>query len=85
MNTDPIKDYIAPTVSKQRKNAEEAYALEERLKSHPDDVDENAVGEVRFQDNIFIIDFRDTQNLFAMFIPYFHYLSNIPICIGGFF
>jgi hypothetical protein len=46
VTSDPIPEFIAPTIAKQCICADEAFAMEERLRTHPDEVDENAVGEV---------------------------------------
>jgi len=43
---DPVKDYILPVTEKLRFKAEIAFREEDRLRTHPDEVDEGHIAEV---------------------------------------
>ena len=64
MTTDPIPDFIAPTIDKQRINAEAAMVMEERLKTHPEQTDENDVGTQHAR----LV--RDVYSIFPLIIKY---------------
>lgn len=44
---DPVKDYLLPVAEHLRKMAENTYAEEERMRTHPDEADDITVAEVR--------------------------------------
>uniref|UniRef100_A0A915J8H5 Ryanodine receptor n=1 Tax=Romanomermis culicivorax TaxID=13658 RepID=A0A915J8H5_ROMCU len=61
---DPMKDYFLPVTQKLRAKAEYVFREEERLKTHPDDVDEGLVAEVH------ALQVRDTYAFFPLLMKY---------------
>lgn len=45
VTNDPVKDYMLPIAELLRRMAEKAFREEERIRTHPDDADENTVAE----------------------------------------
>lgn len=46
VTSDPVKDFILPVAEKLRYQSEQAFKEEDRLRTHPEEVDEGAVAEV---------------------------------------
>ncbi len=46
VSSDPVRELMLPVAEKLKRQTDKAYKEEDRLRTHPDDVDEGAVAEV---------------------------------------
>lgn len=70
---DPVKDYMLPIAELLRRMAEKAFREEERIRTHPDDADENNVAE----DNALLV--RSVYAFFPLLVKVFKTLKNTQL------